>query len=68
MLKEIKQQFSDVIRYSQNIPYPEVDDLFDRWLSGKRDFIEAFDGQLIHEVGKVTFHFDETTKKDRFEH
>ena len=67
MLKEIKRQFSEVISYSQNIPDPQIDDLFDRWLAGKRDFIEAFDGKLIYEVGKVTFHFDETTKKDRFE-
>ena len=43
MLKEIKRQFMEVIQYSQNIPEPQIDDLFDRWLAGKRDFIEVFD-------------------------
>lgn len=67
MLKDIKEQFKKVVAYSQGIDDPQVDELFDRWLRAKRDFIEVFDGKLIYEVGKVSFNFDETTKKDRFE-
>lgn len=46
---EIKNQFKEVISYSQGITDPQVDELFDKWLEAKRDFIEAMDGQLIYE-------------------
>lgn len=47
--KEIQKKFNEVITASQGIDNPQTDELFDRWLDAKRDFIEAMDGQLIWE-------------------
>ena len=44
-LSEIKQQFDDVIKYTQNIPDPQTDRLFEIWRECKRDFIEVFNGK-----------------------
>lgn len=65
--EDIKQQFNEVIAYSQGIPEPNTDELFERWLSAKRDFIEAFGGKLIYEVPvKVNFTLDDKDKASRF--
>lgn len=65
-LKEIKQQFMDVISYSQGIEQPNVDALFDNWLEAKRDIIEAMGGRLIYQYPeKVEFKIDENTKEQR---
>jgi hypothetical protein len=48
-LNAIKEQFQTVISYSQGIDNPQVDELFDKWLEAKRDFIEAMNGELIFE-------------------
>ena len=45
-LSEIKQQFDDVIKYTQNIPDPQTDRLFEIWRECKRDFIEVFKTQI----------------------
>ena len=47
-IDDIKEQFKKVISYSQGIENPVVDDLFEKWLEGKRDFIEAMGGKLIY--------------------
>lgn len=58
-LPEIKEQFKRVIEYSQSIPDPKVDVLFEKWLEAKRDFIEAMDGKLIYEYPeKISFSLD----------
>ena len=54
-IDEIKEQFKKVISYSQGIENPVVDDLFEKWLEGKRDFIEAMGGKLIYEFPKKVF-------------
>lgn len=54
-IDEIKEQFKKVISYSQGIENPVVDDLFEKWLEGKRDFIEAMGGKLIYEFPKNVF-------------
>ena len=67
MYEDIKEQFRDVIIYSQGIPDPDIDELFDRWLEAKRDIIEAFDGRLVWTYPyKVHFKLDESEKTARF--
>lgn len=65
-IEEIKNQFKEVIKYSQNIDNPAVDDLFEKWLEAKRDFIELFDGELIKKFpNKVIFELSEEEKNGR---
>lgn len=63
---DIQEQFNKVIAYSQGIPDPKTDELFENWLEAKRSFIEAFGGKLIYEVPvKVSFTLDMEEKKVR---
>lgn len=65
-IKEVQALFNKVIVYSQNIETPETDDLFDRWLEAKRDFIELFGGKLIYEYPeKVYFEISDSEKESR---
>lgn len=71
-IKQIQKQFEDVIHFSQAIPALKdertvnTDKLFEQWLEAKRDFIEAFGGKLIIELGeKVTFELSPEEKIDR---
>ena len=65
-LKLIQEQFNKVIAYSQNIPNPKTDKLFETWLNKKRDIIEIFGGKLIYEVeGKVHFELTDEAKRER---
>ena len=52
-IREIKKQFDEVIRYSQGIENPKTEELFNRFLDAKRDFIELFGGNLIYEYPYV---------------
>lgn len=62
----IKEQVKSVISYSQNINDPKVDELIDRWLEAKRDFIECFDGKFIYTYPtKVQFELDEKERQLR---
>lgn len=66
--KNIQEQFNKVISYSQNIPEPKTDELFEEWLEAKRDFIEAFGGKLILEFPvSVSFELSEKEKNARIE-
>ena len=49
-LAQIKKDFDEVIRYSQGIPNPKTNMLFDIWMECKRDFIELFGGNYIYEL------------------
>ena len=65
-LSKIKEDFDTVIRYSQGIPDPKTDRLFDVWMECKRDFIELFGGKYIYEFpGKISFDLDPKEKHDR---
>lgn len=65
-MKEIQEQFNKVISYSQGITDPKTDELFDRWLEAKRDFIEAMDGRLIYTIPqKVSFELSYKEKMNR---
>ena len=62
----IKQQFREVITFSQGIDNPKVDKLFDMWLAKKKDFIIAFGNQLIYEFpNKVQFYLTDAEKDSR---
>ncbi len=52
MYSEIKEQFREVIAYSQGIPDPQVNSLFERWEKAKTKFIKRFGG-LIYEWPEV---------------
>ena len=68
MYNDVQEQFNKVISYSQGIPEPETDKLFADWLEGKRDFIEAFGGQLIYEwPEKVSFELGSREKSLRLD-
>lgn len=65
---KIKEQFKEVLAYSQEISDPKVDDLFLRWEKAKSYFIEKFNGQLIYEVPeKQVFYLSDTVKKSRID-
>lgn len=66
-LGEIKAQFDDVIRYSQDIPEPQTSYLFAEWIGKKAKFIEKF-GSLIYEFPeKVKFELEESEKEKRID-
>lgn len=61
---KIKEQVKEVIKYSQELPVENlnIDKLFDDWLYGKQVFIDAWEGELIKDLGEVTVEFTETQK------
>ena len=66
-IKHIQSQFNEVISYSQDF-CPDTDELFARWYEAKRDFIEAFGGDLIWECpDKVTFELSQADKNVRLD-
>lgn len=65
-MKRIREDFDKVISYSQGISNPKTEELFDRWLEAKRDFIEAMDGRLIYTIPhKVSFELSHKEKMNR---
>lgn len=67
MLKTIKEQVYKVVQYSHNIPDPKIDELIDRWLEAKRDFIEVFGGPIWEYPFPMTFHISPDSKDRRIE-
>jgi hypothetical protein len=66
MYSAIKEDFMKVVEYSQGIPQPHVEKLFDDWMEAKRDFIEAWGGKLIYEwPEKVSFELGAKEKELR---
>ena len=65
-LSKIKEDFDKVIQYSQSIPDPKTDRLFDVWMECKKEFIELFGGKYIYEFPqKVSFDLGPKEKHDR---
>lgn len=65
-LNKIQEDFNKVITFSQGIPEPKTDKLFEMWKECKRDFIEVFDGKYIYEFPeKVSFELDPKEKHNR---
>ena len=65
MYSTIKEQFSWVIQYSQNIPEPELDDLFDDWAKAKAKFIKRFGGLIYEWPEPIEFQLDDVERKRR---
>ena len=57
-IDRIKEQFCEVIRYSQSIPDPQVDALFHDWELAKEKFIERFGGLIYEWPNPIEFHLD----------
>lgn len=65
-LKKIKKQVKDVIEYSQGIHDAKTDVLVDRWYEAKKDFIDAFGGELIYSTkDQVTIHLAEKEREKK---
>ena len=63
MYSDIKEQFRSVIRYSQGIDNPQIDNLFAQWKTSKRKFIERFGGLIYEWSEPVEFSLDANTKR-----
>ena len=64
-IDEIKEQFSEVIRYTQGILDPKLDYLFREWESNKARFIERFGGLVYEWPEPIEFTLDPIEKKKR---
>ena len=64
-IDRIKEQFCEVIRYSQSIPDPQVDSLFHDWELAKEKFIKRFGGLIYEWPEPIEFTLDENEKKYR---
>lgn len=63
-IAEIKEQFKQVLEYSQDIMNPHVDELFETFLEKKDYFIKQFGG-FIKEIPDVEFTLDDASKEER---
>lgn len=67
-IEKIKEQFIEVIRYSQNIENPLVDELFEIWYEKKKKIIHALGDELIKTlIPSVTFELSEKEKERKFD-
>lgn len=64
-VEEIKSNVQRVLAYSQEYPEPKVDKLINRWLEAKKPFIDALGGELIKEMGNVSFTLSDKEKNKR---
>lgn len=53
-IQKIKKDFNEVISYSQGIPNPHTEKLFDLWYEAKRHIIDTWGGKLIIESEQET--------------
>ena len=61
----IKDQFREVIRFSQGIPDPQVDYIFREWEVNKKRFIDRFGGLVFEWPEPIEFTLDSVEKKKR---
>lgn len=62
-ISAIKDQFREVIKFSQGIPEPQIDSLFYRWEKAKEKFIDRFGGLIYEWPEPVEFVLDQKEKK-----
>ena len=56
-IKEIQKKFNEIVKYSQGISGEiNTDKLFEDWQKNKSIYINAWDGELIKEIGEMEFH------------
>jgi hypothetical protein len=61
----IKDQFREVIRFSQGIPDPQIDYLFREWEANKKRFIDRFGGLVFEWPEPIEFTLDPVERKKR---
>lgn len=61
--QEIKKQFDQVLKHSQNLDSVNTDELFENWYAAKSYFIKGFGDKLIYEVEDIEV---ELSKEDLF--
>ena len=65
-IQQIKQQFIEVIRWSQNIPDPRVDKLFENWFNAKEKIIrDMFGNQFMLNLGRVSYDISAESKRNK---
>lgn len=64
-IEQIKQQFRSVIQYSQCIPDPQVDWLFEKWEASKEKFIQRFGGLIYEWPEPIEFVLDPKEKHSK---
>ena len=64
-VEEIKSDVRRVLAYSQECPEPKVDKLIEKWLEAKKPFIDALGGELIKEMGNISFTLSDKEKAKR---
>ena len=65
MYEDIKQQFKQVITYSQGIENPKVDKLFEIWANAKSRFIDLFGGLIYEWPEPIEFTLDPQEKRSK---
>ena len=65
-LDDIKQQVYAVLKYSQEVPDPKIDDLMNRWYAAKRTFIVKFGGLIKKTEFPVTFTLSPEARRERY--
>ena len=59
-VEDIQNSFNKIVKYSQHLEGEvNTDSLFKDWAENKKVLIDAWDGHLIKELGKVTFHMSQ---------
>lgn len=59
----IKEKFKQVIEHSQSIENINVDILFENWYKAKQQIIDAFHGQYVYEVEKISLPLSQGSKE-----
>ena len=65
MYEDIKEQFKEVIRYSQGIEEPKIDYIFREWVENKKRFLHLFGGPIYEWPVPVEFSLDDNQKRQR---
>lgn len=65
-VQSIKEQFDKVIKYSQCVPNPKTDKLFETWEKSKEYFYKLFGNKYIYELpDEVVFDLSKKAKQQR---
>jgi hypothetical protein len=64
--KDIQEQFNKVIEFSNIIPNPKTDKLFENWYNAKKEFIDKFGGLIYEMPEKVQFTLNADKKAELF--
>lgn len=63
--RKIKEQVYEVIKHSQGIADPQVDELINNWTEAKKTFLDAFGGPIYEYPDKVRIHLSPYYKQKK---